>query len=101
MENIKTAGDFIANVLNKEFFPVQIDNDFKVGHGHTLSVKIVMPCYCQANCPFCFNKQTSETQVHDTRAFFKNMKDSLEELFANIHDRRISLDITGMSQLSM
>lgn len=95
MENIKTAGDFISNVLNKEFFPVQIDNDFKVGHGHTLSVKIVMPCYCQANCPFCFNKQTSETQVHDTRAFFKNMKDSLEELFANIHDRRISLDITG------
>ena len=94
-EHLDSAENFIKNELHKEYMPVKIDNDFKVGHGHTLSVKIVMPCYCQANCPFCFNKQTSETQVHDFNSFYENLDKSLELLFGTINNRRISLDITG------
>lgn len=63
--------------------------------GSTLSVKIVVPCFCQAHCPFCFNKLTTETQEHDYMKFFTNLKVSLDNLFATVTNRKISLDITG------
>lgn len=94
-ECLDSAENFIKKELHKAGVPVKIDNNFKIGHGHTLSVKIVMPCYCQANCPFCFNKQTSETQVHDFNSFYEKLDKSLELLFSTIHNRKISLDITG------
>lgn len=92
---LDSAENFIKKELKRDFRTVKIDNDFNIGHGHTLSVKIVMPCYCQANCPFCFNKQTSETQVHDFDSFYKNLDETLNILFTSIHNRKISLDITG------
>lgn len=92
---VDSAENFIMNELGRGFESVKINNDFNVGHGHTLSVKIVMPCYCQANCPFCFNKQTSETQVHYFDAFYDNLEKSLGLLFTTIYNRKISLDITG------
>jgi len=94
-EYLDSAENFIRKELKRDSRPVKIDNNFKIGHGHTLSVKIVMPCYCQANCPFCFNKQTSETQVHDFNGFYESLKTSLDLLFNTIHNRKISLDITG------
>jgi len=94
-ESMDTAENFIKNELKRKSTSVKIDNDSNIGHGHTLSVKIVMPCYCQANCPFCFNKQTLETQVHIFGVFYDNLKLSLDLLFNNISNRKISLDITG------
>lgn len=86
--------DFYNKFL-KDSHCVDIDNNSTDGHGHTLSVKIVIPCYCQAHCPFCFNNQTINTQVHDWTGFISNIHNSLNILFQNIHNRRISLDITG------
>lgn len=82
-------------VILDGFHPINIDNNNTNGHGHTLSVKIVVPCYCQAHCPFCFNHQTINTQVHDWNGFISNIFNSLNLLFENIDNRRISLDITG------
>lgn len=70
-------------------------NDFKVGHGGGLSVKVVLPGYCQAHCPFCFNNLTLSTQKHDYEMFFKNLIESLDMIFNNINNRPISIDITG------
>lgn len=69
--------------------------DLKRGHGGSLSVKIVLPCYCQAKCPFCFNKQTINTQSHDYNEFFSNLNHTLDMIFKNIKEREITLDITG------
>ena len=77
------------------FRPINIDNTNNDGHGHTLSVKIVVPCYCQAHCPFCFNNQTINTQQHNWDGFITNIYNSLKILFNNIDNRHISLDITG------
>lgn len=87
--------NFISNVLQRKFTLVEIDNNCKAGHGHTLSIKIVMPCYCQANCEFCFNKQTINTQKHNWNEFIENLNKSLDNIFKNVHNRKISLDITG------
>ena len=86
---------FIKETLNSNYFKVDVDNNCKAGHGHTLSVKIVMPCYCQAHCPFCFNNQTINTQMHNWDEFMINLDNSLNTLFSTINNRRISLDITG------
>ena len=80
--------------MNREYITVQ-PQDFKKGHGGSLSVKIVLPCYCQAHCPFCFNNLTSETQKHDYDQFFNNLPKTLDMIFNNIVDRKITLDITG------
>lgn len=83
----------IGEAREYEIVPVE---SFKQGHGNGLSVKIVVPCFCQAKCPFCFNNLTTDTQCHDYEAFFKDLKISLDRIFGNLADKRnISLDITG------
>lgn len=86
--------NFIKQTLKKEFDQVNL-GDINAIHGNTISVKIVMPCYCQANCPFCFNNQTISTQMHDWGEFEKNLIKSLTFIVKNINHRKISLDITG------
>lgn len=87
--------DKFKQIVLDGFHPINVDNNNNEGHGHTLSVKIVVPCYCQAHCPFCFNHQTINTQVHNWNGFISNIFNSLNMLFDNINNRRISLDITG------
>lgn len=82
-------------LVNKNFEAIEIDNDCKAGHGHILSVKVVMPTYCQAHCDFCFNKLTTNTQQHNWEMFNNNLFKSLELLFNNLKNRKISIDITG------
>lgn len=77
------------------FHPINVDNNNNEGHGHTLSIKIVMPCYCQAHCPFCFNNQTINTQMHDWIWFTSNLFNSLTDIFKTLNNRKISIDITG------
>ena len=84
--------DFLAN---KNFKVIEIDNNNQEGHGHILSVKVVMPTYCQAHCEFCFNKLTMNTQQHNWEQFRKNLLASLGKLFENLNNRKISIDITG------
>lgn len=87
--------EFIKKELKSDFIRIDIDDNNKDGHGHVLSVKIVMPCYCQAHCPFCFNKLTKETQVHDFLTFIEECEKSLDLIFSTVTDRKITLDITG------
>lgn len=69
--------------------------DEQQGHGNTLSIKIVLPVWCQANCPFCFNKVNKKTQVHNLDMFLENLKTSLTLLKDNLPTRDVTFDITG------
>lgn len=83
----------IGKAREYEIIPMET---FKGGHGNGLSVKIVVPCFCQAKCQFCFNNLTINTQRHNYETFFKNLKISLDRIFGSLGERRnISLDITG------
>lgn len=83
-------------LINKSFeHIITVDpNTWEHPVGKHLSVKIVMPCYCQAHCPFCFNNLTKYTQIHNFADFLSNLDKSLDKLFS-IVNRPISLDITG------
>ena len=59
---------------------------------NNLSVKIVIPTYCQAKCPFCFNYLTEDTQRHDYIMFLDNLDKSLKLITNNIKDRGITLN---------
>lgn len=69
--------------------------DTTLGHGNTLSVKIVVPTTCQANCDFCFNNYTTETQKKNFDKFLYNLKGSLEVIKKSLNNRKITIDITG------
>lgn len=92
MEKLNIVEKLIG--VNREYITLSPE-DFKKGHGGSLSVKIVLPCYCQAHCEFCFNNLTTETQEHDYDLFFENITQSLDMIFDNVTDRPITLDITG------
>lgn len=80
--------------IDKEYITIS-PKSHQNGHGDSLSVKIVLPCYCQAHCSFCFNNLTSNTQKHNYEKFFSNLTNTLDMIFSNIQDRGITLDITG------
>lgn len=80
----------------KDFKKIDLSETANIGHGDNLSVKVVIPSYCQARCKFCFNNLTKATQRHNYDAFFENLKKSLELIVNNLDGKRnISLDITG------
>lgn len=82
--------------LLKDYKLINIQETRGIGHGDSLSVKVVIPCYCQAKCKFCFNKLTQATQQHNYEEFFNNLVKSLDLIVENLTDKRnISLDITG------
>lgn len=82
--------------LLKDYKLINIQETRGIGHGDSLSVKVVIPCYCQAKCKFCFNKLTHATQQHNYEEFFNNLVKSLDLIVENLADKRnISLDITG------
>ena len=92
--NKEVTMNTIKNLLGEsnEYITVNPAN-FGAGHGNGLSVKIVIPAFCQAKCPFCFNNCTIETQKHDFKKFFVELRKSLDMVFTL--NRSISLDITG------
>lgn len=63
-----------------------------------VSVKIVVPTYCNAKCSFCFNQQQVETSSKDQSIFKRNLRKSIASLLRLLerYDRNdISFDITG------
>ena len=80
--------------IEKEYVRIN-PSENKKGNGGNLSVKIVTPSYCQANCPFCFNKLNKDTQKHNYDLFFNNLDKSLEMIIQNINNRNVTIDITG------
>ena len=85
--------DKIKQIIeNNKYFLIE-PSKYHKGHGNSLSVKIVIPTYCQANCDFCFNKNTKKKQ-YDADVFLKNLDISLSKIFNNIK-REFTIDITG------
>lgn len=64
-------------------------------YNKVISVKLVIPCGCNAKCPFCYNKDKPVVQ-YDIKGFLDNFIPSLEHLLDEIGDKNpVSLDITG------
>lgn len=83
-------------IFPENFEPVRVeDMPADQGYGLAISVKIVLPTYCQANCRFCFNKETLKTQEHNWDAFLNRIENTLNLIFQSCPNRRFTLDITG------
>lgn len=64
-------------------------------YNKVISVKLVIPCGCNAKCPFCYNRDKPTTQ-YDTHKFLNNFIPSLSDLLNKINNKNpVSLDITG------
>lgn len=85
--------DKIKQIIENNNYLLIDPNQYHKGHGNALSVKVVIPTYCQANCDFCFNKRNKKQQ-HDADKFLKNLDISLSKIFNNVK-REFTIDITG------
>lgn len=64
-------------------------------YNKVISVKLVIPCGCNAKCPFCYNKDKPVAQ-YDINSFLNNFISSLEHLLNEIGNKNpVSFDITG------
>ena len=64
-------------------------------YNKVISIKLVVPCGCNANCPFCYNKD-KESADYDVQKFLDNFIPSLSNLLDKIGNKNpVSLDITG------
>lgn len=81
-----------ADQILKEYRELESPQDIN------FSIKLVIPCNCNARCKFCFNNQTKETAIIGTDEFFTNCETSFGMILDSLErDGRkdISLDITG------
>lgn len=63
-------------------------------YNNTISVKLVMPTSCNAQCPFCYNK--CRAMGANKEIFLNNFINSLNDLLDKIDKKNeVSLDITG------
>lgn len=85
--------DKIKKIIENNNYLLINPSEYHKGHGNALSIKVVIPTYCQANCDFCFNKGNKK-QKHDIDKFLKNLEISLSKIFNNVK-REFSIDITG------
>ena len=93
---MKNEENIVYKLIGKDYdYRTIVARDNSRGHGSNLSVKIVIPSYCQANCPFCFNHLTKDTQMHDYNLFLDNLDKSLKLIMNNINERGVSLNVTG------
>lgn len=75
------------NVLNH--FDVRRDYE------NVVSIKLIIPSYCQAKCPFCF-MEDYKIQEHNYDLFLNNFINSLNTIVNKLYGKQpISLDITG------
>lgn len=85
--------DKIKQIIENNNYLLINPSQFHKAHGNTISVKVVIPTYCQANCDFCFNKRNKKQQ-YDVDIFLKNLDISLSKIFNNVK-REFTIDITG------
>lgn len=84
-------------VRNAAKWHLDILNTYQVRKEYdgVISVKLVIPSYCQAKCKFCFMNGYKDMK-HDYDEFISNFLNSLTEIIIANNDKQlISLDITG------
>ena len=64
-------------------------------YNNILSIKLVLPVACQANCAFCYYNNENYKLILKKQQFLDNFVNSLIECSKRAHGKPMSLDITG------
>lgn len=68
----------------------------RVDYNKVITVKLVIPGWCNAHCSFCYMKDYKEVPNGSKEDFLKNYLNSLQRVLDGIDNKNpISLDITG------
>lgn len=79
---------------------MELENDIRYEereqYNKVISVKLVIPSGCNANCEFCYMKDKKIQRTFDRESFLKNFISSIEFIIQEIGNKNpVSLDITG------
>lgn len=90
-----------ARVRSKaqELLQIQSDYIYRKDFDNAITIKLVIPGACNANCSFCYNKHSNQMEKTTTaikQKWLDNFLIALEQIVVKIGRRQpISIDITG------
>lgn len=90
-----------ARVRSKaqELLQIQSDYIYRKDFDNAITIKLVIPGACNANCNFCYNKHSNQMEKSTTvlkQKWLENFLIALEQIVVKIGKRQpISIDITG------
>lgn len=90
-ERVKKEAKRLLDIKNKYVYRENFDN--------VITIKLVVPGTCNANCDFCYNKNSNKMNIGTyelKQQWLNNFILSLEQIILKINERQlISIDITG------
>ena len=85
------------NVVNAAKWHLWVLDNYnvRVDYGNVVSIKLIIPSFCQAKCEFCFMNGYKNME-HDYDLFLNRFIDSLGDVVDRVYGKQpISLDISG------
>ena len=85
------------NVVNAAKWHLWVLDNYnvRVDYENVVSIKLIIPSFCQAKCEFCFMNGYKNME-HDYDLFLSRFIDSLGDVVDRVYGKQpISLDITG------
>ena len=99
LEKLLKDDDFRVRTKAKQLLEIRNEYEYRNYYNSTITIKLVIPGSCNANCSFCYNKHNNKMKIGTDelkKQWLDNFLISLEQIVLKINKRQlISLDITG------
>ena len=99
LEKLLKDDDFRVRTKAKQLLEIRNEYEYRNYYNSTVTIKLVIPGSCNANCSFCYNKHNNKMKIGTDelkKQWLDNFLISLEQIVLKINKRQsISLDITG------
>lgn len=99
LEELINDEDMRVKVKAQELLEIQNNYVYRKDFDNAVTIKLVIPGACNANCRFCYNKHTNQMECATNelkKEWFHTFLISLEQIVTQIDGKQpISVDITG------
>ena len=99
LEKLSNDSDFRVREEASKLLKINNDYQYRENYNSVVTIKLVLPGTCNANCKFCYNKYIEEMKLGSKEMkekFLDKFLISLEKIILKVDGKqRISLDITG------
>lgn len=99
LEELVNDSDARVRCKAQELLKIQSDYIYRKNFDNAITIKLVIPGACNANCRFCYNKHSNQMEKSTSalkQNWLENFLIALEQIVLKIDGRQpISIDITG------
>lgn len=99
LETLINDNDIRVQAKSKRLLEIQNEYTYREDFDNAITIKLVIPGACNANCNFCYNKHSNKMSIGTSelkQQWLDNFLLSLEQIVLKIDGKQpISIDITG------